>query len=546
MSDETRINDDLNSAINNNDHIQNGTKINSVLAQSTLLDNDAIVLGEYRIINRMNLVTGEADLYICEKSQKLYVAKIYRRAFSIKEDVLKALKEIDSPYIASICASGEINDRSITIQPYYADGSLQGKTFSFEELKKVIIPQVNEALKALHDVKLIHKDLKPSNIMRRDDGGIAIIDFGISSVQSNGSTVLVTTTGMTPDYAAPESFRGLYLEESDYYSFGVTLYELFCGHTPYSNMSDDEIARYITVQQIPMPENMPDELKSLISALTYNDITKRGERDNPNRRWTYEEVKAWCESNPPPVSGEASVISSIPVYKFLGNGYTDIHKLTLDWEDGKKQLFRGLLSGFFKSFDPEIAGRCLDAEEEAQAPKCDTDVIFIKTLYEICPELTEFCWRGKVFHSLAKLGDELLEVLRKNDSSVYYEVLLKKSILSFYSKTVLRDKQLAGGLKALEDAAKTSKKDARENIIRLFTLGYLLSNERNLVIDGEEFADIDALIDKMQAQMDKGYEFFEDFCGKLIKRDSTLDLQFEAWLIAIGKREQLDNWKNFN
>lgn len=51
---------------------------------------------------------------------------------------------------------------------------------------------------------------------------IVIIDFGISSVKGGANTVIVTKTGMTPEYSASETFRNLFLEESDYYSLGTS------------------------------------------------------------------------------------------------------------------------------------------------------------------------------------------------------------------------------------------------------------------------------------------------------------------------------------
>ena len=97
------------------------------------------------------------------------------------------------------------------VLPYYKNGSLQGRKFSLDELKKTIIPCINEALHVLHQNDIIHKDLKPSNIMLLDDNKrVAIIDFGISSVVEQGNTVLVTKTGMTPEYSAPETFRDLF------------------------------------------------------------------------------------------------------------------------------------------------------------------------------------------------------------------------------------------------------------------------------------------------------------------------------------------------
>ena len=94
-----------------------------------------------------------------------------------------------------------------------------------------IIPNINEGLHAIHEAGIIHKDLKPSNIMLNSDGEtVSIIDFGISSIIADGNTVLVTKTGMTPEYSAPETFKNLFLRESDYYSFGITLFELLWLH----------------------------------------------------------------------------------------------------------------------------------------------------------------------------------------------------------------------------------------------------------------------------------------------------------------------------
>ena len=61
---------------------------------------------------------------------------------------------------------------------------------------------------------------------------------------------------MTPEYSAPETFKNLFLKESDYYSFGITLFELFSGYTPYANMQPEEIEQYVSVQKIPFPEEM--------------------------------------------------------------------------------------------------------------------------------------------------------------------------------------------------------------------------------------------------------------------------------------------------
>ena len=156
--------------------------------------------------------------------------------------------------------------------------------------------------------------------------------------------MLVTKTGMTPEYSAPETFRGLFLEESDYYSFGITLYELFCGKTPYKNMSPDEIARFTSIQRIPFPADMPQELIKLILGLTYYDITNRNDPSNPNRRWTFNEVDNWLKGIEQPIPGESKsqAADTIPAYTFLKKKYYDTQSLTdalaVNWKDGSGYL----------------------------------------------------------------------------------------------------------------------------------------------------------------------------------------------------------------
>lgn len=146
-------------------------------------------------------------------------------------------------------------------------------------------------------------EIPAGTILLEDQKGVALIDFGISSIIDGNASVIVTKSGLTFAYAAPESLHNVYLEESDYYSLGITIYELFCGHAPYENLTTEEITRYMSIQKLPYPEDMPLELQNLISGLTYSDLTNRADKENPNRRWTYEEVKNWLEDKPQPVPG---------------------------------------------------------------------------------------------------------------------------------------------------------------------------------------------------------------------------------------------------
>lgn len=554
MSNRTEINPNVNATVINSEMGQ-ATAINPDLAASTAkIVAGTLIADKYEIVEPLSVSTGEAELYVCKYDGKEYVAKVYRRQRAVKPEVITALKSIKSPYVASLFDTGIHNNLPFEILPYYKNGSLQGRKFSMTELKKTIIPCINEALNVLHQNDIIHKDLKPSNIMLLDDNkSVAIIDFGISSVVEQGNTVLVTKTGMTPEYSAPETFRNLFLEESDYYSFGITLYELYCGYTPYKNMNAEEIAQFTAVQRIPFPKDMPQELQELISAVTYFDITSRNNKNNPNRRWTYTEVDNWCKGKKQVIPGEGTGFGAekaIPAYTFLGQAYKDIPSLITalasNWNDGKKQLYRGLLSGFFKSFNPEVAGYCIDAEEESTQTAGKDDVIFWNLLYKIYPDLNGFYWLGHIYESLPALGRDILEKLWKNDKSdhTYWDSILENKLLTNYLKNIKsKNSDLEKASSALETVHKVGKKSKRDALMNYYTMAYLLSGQKLFNVDNKQLKNVAELSAYMKGLLDSSYEEFEDFCHKLIDYDDTLDVQFEAWLIALGKRKELESWK---
>ena len=555
MSNKTEINPNINATVINSE-VGQATAINpNLVASSTKLVAGTLLAGKYEIVEPLSVSTGEADLYVCKYDGKEYVAKVYRRQRAVKPEVITVLKSISSPYVASLFDTGTHNNLPFEVLPYYKNGSLQGRQFSMDELKKTIIPCINEALRVLHQNDIIHKDLKPSNIMLLDDNkSVAIIDFGISSVVEQGNTVLVTKTGMTPEYSAPETFRNLFLEESDYYSFGITLYELYCGYTPYKNMNAEEIAQFTAVQRIPFPKDMPQELQDLISAVTYFDITNRNKKNNPNRRWTYTEVDNWCKGKKQVIPGEGTGFGAekaIPPYTFLGQAYKDIPSLITalasNWNDGKKQLYRGLLSAFFKNFNPEIAGYCMDAEEEATRTAGKDDIIFWDLLYKISPELNGFYWMGQIYESLPALGRDMLERLWRNDKSnySYWDGILGNKLLTNYlSKVKSKNDNLATASAAPETSHNVGSKSKRDTMMNYYTMAYLLSGQKLFAIGEKRLKNVSELTAHMKGLLDSSYEEFEDFCHSLIGYDDTLDVQLEAWLIALGKRKELDAWRH--
>ena len=537
-----------------NYRLNNVTSRNNIAEDFTNFAEGTLLFDKYVVKSRMKVTSGEANIYVCEYNDEEYVAKVYNHKNAVKPEIIETLQSLDSPYVAKIYETGEYEDMPVTILPYYRLGSLQGKKFSLKQLKRMIIPFVNDALKSLHNIGILHKDLKPANIMIRPDGvGVALIDFGISSVIDNNSSMIITKSGWTLAYASPEALRGVYLEESDYYSFGITLYELFCGHNPYENLNAEEVARYLAVQKLPYPENMPQKLKDLITALTYNDLTNRNDLDNPNRRWTYEEVEKWLDGEDQPIPGETKISIEIPIvtknfdnntYKFDGKKHSNLNELVpalaKNWLEGKKHLTRKLLSEFFRRFDPELASYCMDAEEEIQRGE-DSDFAFWKVLYKLAPDLEEFFWKGKKYSSLKKFGQDMLIKLRLADMSNknFWDEVINWRLLSQYLEIHSQPQKIIDGVKALEN----TNRDRRNERIKYYLLAYLLMGKKELRVEENNFSTTEELAEHMNNLLGDSFATFEKFCYKLIYSKNALNEEFEAWLISLGKRNELNSWK---
>lgn len=518
-----------------------------------------VFAGKYVVDAPLSTNTGEANLYICTCKGENYVAKVYRRQTGAKKDIQLALESVSSPYVAKLYDTGVWNGVPFEIIPFYKYGSLEGKTFSLKQLKDSIIPALNSGLYALHRKKIIHKDLKPSNIMLCDDQStVAIIDFGISSIREGGNTVVVTKTGMTPEYSAPETFRNLFLEESDYYSLGITIYELFTGHTPYSGISKELIEQYIAVQRIPFPTGFPKDLEKLIAGLTYSDITNRRDKENPNRRWTYEEVSRWCKGEDIAAPGGSATLDAaqsekIPPFTFQYKKYTNIAELSdalgSDWKNGKRRLYRSLLTQHFKTVNQEIASHCMDAEDAVRIDNKREDIEFFCVLYKMYPQLKSFHWIDYHFDSMEILGGAILTGLKGMDASTLsmVDTFIQNRLFSQREEIVsFNDRNRGEQLAAIESKYLLAKKSHNERIQfeQMYLIGYLYSGNLRLTTCLGEFTSVQALTDATKAVMNDPQQLDKLSSELIYKNQSNKSVypqpSFSAWLIALGESSTLD------
>jgi serine/threonine-protein kinase len=193
---------------------------------------------------------------------------------------------LNHPYILKILP---VEKKS---RPYIVMEYLSGQTLS-ELLKSVrplpepdaakIASRICEALTYMHQNGVIHRDLKPQNIMLCNDGTIRIMDFGIARSQSSRRLTFVgfTPTMGTPDYMAPEQVRGSRGDErTDIYSLGAILYEMATGEPPFGGDSP-----YVIMNaRVTGDPQAPRKLNAKLTPVLEEIILHAMERD-PKRRY---------------------------------------------------------------------------------------------------------------------------------------------------------------------------------------------------------------------------------------------------------------------
>ena len=194
----------------------------------------------------------------------------------------QAMKELDHQNIVHVFDFGQ-QDKQLFIAMTYVQGIslaeiLQNKSkLSFEAIE-VIIKQIARGLLYAHSKGIVHRDVKPSNIMLTRDNRVYIMDFGISYIQEMEKERL-TRTGMTmgtPEYMSPEQCHGDEVTlQSDIYSMGVILYEMTCGRLPFEGCRPVEIALKHVQEPPPPPELFREDIPEGLSELILKCLKKK-------------------------------------------------------------------------------------------------------------------------------------------------------------------------------------------------------------------------------------------------------------------------------
>jgi eukaryotic-like serine/threonine-protein kinase len=179
------------------------------------------------------------------------------RALKRFEREAKSLAKLTHPNIVKVTDYGEYEGMPYLVMPYLPGGTLKkllGKPMPWRDVVKVLIP-VAEALDFAHRQGVVHRDVKPANILLTELGQPMLTDFGIAKILDAENTMELTGTGAfvgTPEYMAPEQATAKTADHrADIYSLGIVLYEMVTGRKPYQ--ADTPFAVMIKQANDPLP-----------------------------------------------------------------------------------------------------------------------------------------------------------------------------------------------------------------------------------------------------------------------------------------------------
>jgi serine/threonine-protein kinase len=227
------------------------------------------------------LLAGERTVDVAQSTMRL-------------EREARATAQLDSPHAVSVFDVGEAQGT-----PYIAMELVVGRALSFYVGKKRPgwstrvrwLAQTASALAAAHRLGIVHRDVKPENVMVRDDGFVKVLDFGMArramaavdaqaaSLDTLASLTLEGAIVGTPLYMAPEQIKGTQIDgRTDQFAWAVTGYELLTGRSPWSGNSFAVLAKILTEEPAPIraaSPRVPEEVAAVVERAMSKDAEAR-------------------------------------------------------------------------------------------------------------------------------------------------------------------------------------------------------------------------------------------------------------------------------
>jgi len=191
---------------------------------------------------------GESDmLVVTDATGTELVLKLYRAGILPSPDTWAVLHTIDSPHVTRLVDWGDAGGRAFEVMEYVGIDTLcdliedtSRDNLGFDTIAE-IVRQIAAGLNALHGARVIHRDLKPTNILVRSWSPLelALADFGLSRYLENAT--VFSAAGHTIAYTAPETFAGHVSPARDWWSLGMIVREMATGEPPFRGLSTEVV-----------------------------------------------------------------------------------------------------------------------------------------------------------------------------------------------------------------------------------------------------------------------------------------------------------------
>ena len=255
-----------------------------------MLKAGMIIAERYEVLGKIG-TGGMADVYKAKdhKLNRFVAVKVLKPEFREDKTFIRKFRSeaqaaagLTHPNIVNVFDVGDDEGvyyivmeliEGITLKEYIAK---KGK-LSIKEATSIAI-QVSMGLEAAHNHGIVHRDVKPQNIIISTDGKVKVTDFGIARAASS-NTISSNVMGSV-HYSSPEQVRGGYSDEkSDIYSLGITLYEMVTGRVPFDGDTTVAIAiKHLQEEMVPpsvYTENLPYSLEQIIFKCTQKSVDRR-------------------------------------------------------------------------------------------------------------------------------------------------------------------------------------------------------------------------------------------------------------------------------
>jgi serine/threonine protein kinase len=239
-----------------------------------MVDRVGQQLGNYRLIQLLGR-GGFAEVYLGEHIylNTLAAIKVHNTTLTSDEIGLfrneaRTIAHLIHPHIVRLLDFGVEGNTPFMVMDYAPNGTLRDRHPVGLQIPLATIlsyvKQIANALQYAHDQKLIHRDIKPGNMLVGRHNEVLLSDFGIAVIAHSARSLRMEDVAGTPTYMAPEQFEGKPSKASDQYALGIIVYEWLCGETPFHGNLHELRSQHLFV-----PPPLNEEIFTLSPGIKY-------------------------------------------------------------------------------------------------------------------------------------------------------------------------------------------------------------------------------------------------------------------------------------